>query len=176
MNSFSSITVYRPNGTGELVTEHCSPTAATNVMLYFRSTGASPLSTNLSDSTIFEQFFYLMDTNLITTSNTPNTSGTSWSNIKPAYDSFCSGRYCVPTHIAVVPRLSVSWTTITNHIDAGAVLQVEVDDYLGNGGHSIVAFDYSGSSLYVATGWSSSLHYELISTSNIGQFIYVRYN
>lgn len=49
----SNLYATRPNGTRQIVVEHCAPTAATNIMLYFRSTGDSLLSSSLSNSMIF---------------------------------------------------------------------------------------------------------------------------
>lgn len=174
MNDFSNLYATRPNGTQQRVTEHCSPTAATNIMRYFRSTGASPLSTSLSNTTIFMEMYYAMDTNAIRTSNTIQATGTLWSNIQPGISTFCSGRNCSPKTIGTVSSITLSG--IKNHINKGELLQMELEDFPSQYvNHSVVLFGYSGSSLRISTGWDTSYHYYQYTDLTIGQYVYVGY-
>lgn len=174
MNDFSNLYATRPNGTQQRVTQHCSPTAATNIMRYFRFTGVSPLSSSLSNATIFMEMYYAMDTNAIRTSNTIQATGTLWSNIQPGISSFCSGRNCSPKAIGTV--LSITLTEIKSHINKGELLQMELvnfpEQYVN---HSVVLFGYSGSSLRISTGWDTSYHNYSYDGLTIEQYVYVGY-
>lgn len=173
-NDFSNLYATRPNGTQQRVTEHCSPTAATNIMRYFRSTGASPLSTSVSNTTIFMEMYYAMDTNAIRTSNIIQATGTLRSNIKPGISSFCAGRCCPPATIGRV--LSVTLSGIKNHINNGELLLMSLDDFPSQyAKHSVVLFGYSGSSLKISTGWDTSYHYYSYANLTIAQYVYVGY-
>lgn len=107
-SDFSNLYATRPNGTRQRVTQHCSPTAATNIMLYFRSTGDSPLSSSVSNSTIFMELYYAMDTNSISSSNEITATGTQRANIKPGISSFCSGRNCTPSSLGKASSVTFS--------------------------------------------------------------------
>lgn len=174
MSDFSNLYATRPNGTQQIVTEHCSPTAATNIMRYFRSTGASPLSTSVSNTTIFMEMYYAMDTNAIRTSNIIQATGTLRSNIRPGISSFCAGRGCPPATIGRV--LSVTLSGIKNHINNGELLLMSLDDFPSQyAKHSVVLFGYSGSSLKISTGWDTSYHYYSYTNLTIAQYVYVGY-
>lgn len=173
-SDFSNLYATRPNGTRQRVTQHCSPTAATNIMLYFRSTGDSPLSSSVSNSTIFMELYYAMDTNSISSSNEITATGTQWSNIKPGISSFCSGRNCTPSSLGKVT--SITYSGMKNHLNDGELLQIELRDFPNeNSNHSVVAFDYSGNYLSLSTGWDTDYHSYLYSGLSIGQYVYVGY-
>lgn len=173
-NDFSNLYATRPNGTQQRVTQHCSPTAATNIMRYFRSTGASPLSTTLSNTTIFMEMYYAMDTNAIRTSNIIQATGTRWVNIQPGISSFCSGRNCFPKSIGTVSGVTLAG--IKSHINKGELLQMELEDFPSEGtNHSVVLFGYSGNSLRISHGWDTSYHYYPYTALTIAQYVYVGY-
>ena len=173
-SDFSNLYATRPNGTRQRVTQHCSPTAATNIMLYFRSTGDSPLSSSVSNSTIFMELYYAMDTNSISSSNEITATGTQWSNIQPGISSFCSGRNCTPSSLGKVT--SITYSGMKNHLNDGELLQIELRDFPNeNSNHSVVAFDYSGNYLSLSTGWDTDYHSYLYSGLSIGQYVYVGY-
>lgn len=173
-SDFSNLYATRPNGTRQRVTQHCSPTAATNIMLYFRSTGDSPLSSSVGNSTIFMELYYAMDTNSISSSNEITATGTQWSNIKPGISSFCSGRNCTPSSLGKVT--SITYSGMKNHLNDGELLQIELINFPSvNSNHSVVAFDYSGNYLSLSTGWDTDYHSYLYSGLSIGQYVYVGY-
>ncbi len=173
-SDFSNLYATRPNGTRQVVTEHCSPTAATNIMLYFRDTGESPLSSSLSNSTIFMALYYGMDTNSISTSNTISATGTQWANIQPGISGFCSSRGCIPSTIGTVTTMNL--TDIQQHLDNGELLQMELKDYPNTGtNHSVVAFSYNGSTLIISTGWDRLYHEYAFDSLKCGQYVYVGY-
>ena len=173
-SDFSNLYATRPNGTRQRVTQHCSPTAATNIMLYFRSTGDSPLSSSVSNSTIFMELYYAMDTNSISSSNEITATGTQRANIKPGISSFCSGRNCTPSSLGKAS--SVTFSGMKNHLNDGELLLISLDDFTNEGSkHSVVAFDYSGNNLSLSTGWDTDYHLYLYSGLSIGQYVYVGY-
>lgn len=173
MSDFSNLYATRPNGTKQQVTQHCSPTAATNIMLCFRSIGDSPLSSSLSNSTIFMELYYALDTNAISTSNTVQANGTTRSKIQPGIKKFCSNRSCSPSSIGTIT--SVTLAKIKNHIDDGELLLASLDDFSGAGGHSVVFVNYTGNNVYLCTGWDTSYHWYAYSNLKIPQFVYVGY-
>lgn len=173
-SDFSNLYATRPNGTRQRVTQHCSPTAATNIMLYFRSTGDSPLSSSVSNSTIFMELYYAMDTNSISSSNEITATGTQRANIKPGISSFCSGRNCTPSSLGKAS--SVTFSGMKNHLNDGELLLISLNDFPDkNSNHSVVAFDYSGDYLSLSTGWDRDYHLYLYSGLSIGQYVYVGY-
>lgn len=174
MDDFANIYATRPNGTQQKVTDYCAPTAATNIMLYFRSTGESNLSKSLSKNTIFIELYYAMDTNSISSSNEVLISGTTRSNIKKGINTFAKSRNCSPSSLGTIT--SVTLSNMKSKIDNGNLLQVSVNDFEGtSGGHSIVSFGYNGSKLKVYTGWDKSEHSYSYSDLSISQFVYVGY-
>ncbi len=180
MNDFSDFYATRPNGTRQKVTQHCSPTAATNIMRYFRSTGASPLSKSLNDGMIFMEMYYAMDTNSIRTSDSILAIGTNAANILPGITSFCSTYSCPPASIGVAAvfdtEFSIALSELAYHIDQGDLLQIELEDFTDSDiGHSVVAFDYSGSDLIISTGWDTSYHKYSYFGLKIGQYEYIGY-
>ena len=173
-SDFSNLYATRPNGTRQRVTQHCSPTAATNIMLYFRSTGDSPLSSSVSNSTIFMELYYAMDTNSISSSNEITATGTPRANIKPGISSFCSGRNCTPSSLGKAS--SITFSGMKNHLNDGELLLISLDDFPNEDSrHSVVAFDYSGNYLSLSTGWDMDYHSYLYSGLSIGQYVYVGY-
>lgn len=173
-SDFSNLYATRPNGTRQRVTQHCSPTAATNIMLYFRSTGDSPLSSSVSNSTIFMELYYAMDTKSISSSNEITATGKPRANIKPGISSFCSGRNCTPSSLGKAS--SVTFSAMKNHLNDGELLLISLDDFPNeNSRHSVVAFDYSGNYLSLSTGWDTDYHLYLYSGLSIGQYVYVGY-
>lgn len=174
MSDFSNLYATRPNGTRQQVTQHCSPTAATNIMLYFRSTGDSPLSSSVGNSTIFTELYYAMDTNSISSSNEITATGTLRSSIKPGISSFCSGRNCTPSSLGTVT--SVTYSGMKNHLNDGELLLVSLNNFPKEGSnHSVVVFGYSGNSLTLSTLWDTDYHSYLYSSLSIGQYVYVGY-
>ena len=173
MSDFSALYAKRPNGTMEKVSMHCSPTAAVNIMNYFRTNGKSSLDPDLTDKQMFMDFYYDMDTNKISSSNQVQSVGTSRKNIEPGYDSFCQSWGCVPTELGT--ETSVSERGIKNKLQSGCLLHLSVDDFENIGNHAIVAFDYSGSSLYVSTGLDTVYHWYPFRDLDIAQYVYVRY-
>ena len=173
-SDFSNLYATRPNGTRQRVTQHCSPTAATNIMLYFRSTGDNPLSSSVSNSTIFMELYYAMDTKSISSSNEITATGKPRANIKPGISSFCSGRNCTPSSLGKAS--SVTFSAMKNHLNDGELLLISLDDFPNeNSRHSVVAFDYSGNYLSLSTGWDTDYHLYLYSGLSIGQYVYVGY-
>lgn len=173
-DDFSNLYATRPNGTRQQVTEHCSPTAATNIMLYFRSTGDSPLSASLSDSTIFMELYYAMDTNEISTSNTVQATGTVRTNIKTGISTFCTNRNCTPSSFGKIS--SVTLRKIKSRVDDGCLLLTSLDDYPSEGyNHSVVIFDYSGDEITISNGWDRIYHDIEYDDLDIAQFVYVGY-
>lgn len=166
-SDFANLYATRPDGTRQKVVEHCSPTAATNIMLYFRESGDSSLSTSLSNNTIFMELYYAMDTNSISTSNEITATGTYWSNIEPGISNSCNNRGCTPSTIGKVT--SITYSGIKQHLDDGELLQIELRDFHSEGmNHSVVAFDYSGNYLSLSTGWDTDYHSYLYSGLTMG--------
>lgn len=143
-------------------------------MLYFRSTGDSPLSSSVGNSTIFIELYYAMDTNSISSSNEITATGTQRANIKPGISSFCSGRNCTPSSLGKAS--SVTFSGMKNHLNDGELLLISLNDFPDkNSNHSVVAFDYSGDYLSLSTGWDRDYHFYLYSGLSIGQYVYVGY-
>ena len=175
-SDFSNIYVSRPNGIMEQVMEHCSPTAGTNIMRYFRWTGSSSLSNDIANSTIFVEMYYAMDTNGISSSNTITHIGTYWSDINPGITTFCTSRNCFPTSIGTISGSSITYNGIKDHINSNELLQAELEDFPSSGSnHSVVVVGYNLFNLSIANGWTSSLTTYSYLFLDFGQLVYVGY-
>lgn len=175
MSDFSNLYATRPNGTTkQRVCNHCSPTAATNIMLFFRSTGASPLSSSVSNSTIFMELYYAMDTNAISSSNTIQSGGTPRENIEPGIRTFCEKRSCSSSELGIISNINLSG--IKSRINNGSLLLMSLNDFGSSEiGHSVAVFDYSGDSLDISTGWDTEYHKYAYSDLSIAQYVYIEY-
>lgn len=173
MSDFSDLYAKRPNGTMERVSKHCSPTAAVNIMNYFRANGASSLDADLTDKQMFMDFYYDMDTNKISSSNQLQNTGTTRTNVEPGYTSFCQSWDCTPSELGTVT--SVTERGLKQKLQSGCLLHLCANNFENVGNHDIVVFDYSGSSLYISTGYDTLYHWYSFDDLDISRYIYVRY-
>ena len=135
-------------------------------MNYFRADGASPLDSGLTDNQIFMDLYYDMDTNKISTSNQVQNTGTARKNVEPGYTSFCE-----PADLGTAT--SVSERGMKDKLGSGCLLHLSVNDFENIGNHELVAFDYSGSSVYVSTGVDTIYHWYRFQDLDIVQYVYV---
>lgn len=65
-------------------------------------------------------------------------------------------------------------SSMKSNLDAGRLLQVEVEDFAGtSGGHSIAVTGYSSNSLYVQNGWNRNRIAYSYSSLDIVQYVYI---
>ena len=166
--------VYEVMSTFTGYTDHCSPTAAVNLLKYWYLRDNTKYNCLLKTSwtNTFKLLYSYMGTNT-------NAAGTVRSNIKTGYQKFfstCSGLGSVTVEYIDSP----SFTEMENEIQAGYPFHLSVtnNNYYGN--HSLVAlgyraFTYKNGTTYtgvhyflVADGWNTSARYVNCSINNGG--------
>lgn len=152
--------------------DHCSPTAATTIMKYFKYLGKSSLSNSYSNNDVFAKFYIAMDTNGGVSGS--KDSGTVRSKIAPSYIKVGRDLKAKPKDSS---RLSGTTSKIMQSaLERGKLLHVSVDK-LGSkkGGHSIAVVSYSNGYFEIADGWSASFRNVAYSDMNVKQVVAVSY-
>lgn len=152
--------------------DHCSPTAATTIMKYFKYLGKSSLSNSYSNNDVFAKFYIAMDTNGGVSGS--KDSGTVRSKIAPSYIKVGRDLKAKPKDSS---RLSGTTSKIMqSSLERGKLLHVSVDK-LGSkkGGHSIAVVSYSNGYFEIADGWSASFRNVAYSDMNVKQVVAVSY-
>ena len=152
--------------------DHCSPTAATTIMKYFKYLGKSSLSNSYSNNDVFAKFYIAMDTNGGVSGS--KDSGTVRSKIAPSYIKVGRDLKAKPKDSS---RLSgTSSKIMQSELERGKLLHVSVDT-LGSkkGGHSIAVVSYSNGYFEIADGWSASFRNVAYSDMNVKQVVAVSY-
>ena len=152
--------------------DHCSPTAATTIMKYFKYLGKSSLSNSYSNNDVFTKFYIAMDTNGGVSGS--KDSGTVRSKIAPSYIKVGRDLKAKPKDSS---RLSgTSSKIMQSELERGKLLHVSVDT-LGSkkGGHSIAVVSYSNGYFEIADGWSASFRNVAYSDMNVKQVVAVSY-
>lgn len=172
-------TLYITDGAGHhrLMDNSCTPIAATNVLRYFRSTGASSMPNKYTNSQIFSVLYYDMDTN--------NNSVGGFDNPGTPVDNILSGLKTSCTELAAgTPTTAVkgskvhtalSSSTVKSYIDDGYMLIASVIDYKNNGAHSLVIYGYDSSNYYIVDGLSRSIDRISISNLEVYHFVAVKF-
>lgn len=131
-------------------TNHCSPTAATNLVLYWSVTrGKTGLGTN--PDTIFSYFYDEMETN----NNLDGDGGTKHQNIWPAISSYFSTMYSTANLSYGLYYCSnttsgkaSAYSNICDYIDDGIPMHLSVTDWQSSsnataGGHGVNVWGYN---------------------------------
>ncbi len=147
-------------------TNHCSPTAATNMVMYWKY-GRGFFSGNSTNVlSVFSSLYSLMGT----TSN----GGTPYANILPAYDSYFQS-YCGASSYVSTEVSSVTWSGIKSFIDSDMPIHLDIQSYGGySGSHGVNVWGYTVSNntnyLYLSDNWGTSFSttYLNYSTYNYG--------
>lgn len=171
MSLYSGLTI---NGT--TVTDHCTPTAGTNIIKYYALIKGFSALRPSTDKAVFTDMYKEMDTNF-------NQSGGGFSGtyFDPFYSDGYAGlkSYCTLYNKTPVyydrtywfPSFSEVCSIISNK---NAPLLMTLNNFDGTSGyHSVVVFGYKDSRIVIATGWDQSLHYYTYSSLNVTEYSYV---
>lgn len=171
-SDFSNLKITDSKGRRVYPHDHCSPTAATTIMTYFRYLGKSSLLASYSDSDVFAKFYIAMDTNGGVSGS--KDSGTVRSKIAPSYSKVGRELGAKPTES--VKLRGTSSQTMINALDEGKILHVSVSK-LGTikGGHSIVVVSHSNSCFEVADGWNPYFRNIEYSDMAVEQVVAIKY-
>lgn len=152
--------------------DHCSPTAATTIMKYFKYLGKSSLSNSYSNNDVFAKFYIAMDTNGGVSGS--KDSGTVRSKIAPSYIKVGRDLNAKPKDSSKLSGTSSK--IMQSELERGKLLHVSVDK-LGSkkGGHSIAVVSYSSGYFEIADGWSASFRNVAYSDMNVKQVVAVNY-
>lgn len=152
--------------------DHCSPTAATTIMKYFKYLGKSSLSNSYSNNDVFAKFYIAMDTNGGVSGS--KDSGTVRSKIAPSYIKVGRDLNAKPKDSSKLSGTSSK--IMQSELERGKLLHVSVDT-LGSkkGGHSIAVVSYSNGYFEIADGWSASFRNVAYSDMNVKQVVAVNY-
>lgn len=152
--------------------DHCSPTAATTIMKYFKYLGKSSLSNSYSNNDVFAKFYIAMDTNGGVSGS--KDSGTVRSKIAPSYIKVGRDLNAKPKDSSKLSGTSSK--IMQRELERGKLLHVSVDT-LGSkkGGHSIAVVSYSNGYFEIADGWSASFRNVAYSDMNVKQVVAVNY-
>lgn len=171
-SDFNNLKIVDANGRRVYPHDHCSPTAATTIMKYFKHLGESNLSSSYSNNDVFAKFYIAMDTN--GGASGTEDEGTARSKIAPSYTK-------VGRDLGAKPRKSskLSGTSSNRMISAlngGKLLHVSVDK-LGSskGGHSIAIVSYSNGYFKIADGWSAYFRNVSYSDMSVKQVVGINY-
>jgi hypothetical protein len=149
---------YKTTGDFSGYINHCAPTAATNLMLYWYNRSSSAYSSlrkngDSSWNDTFTEYYSLMGT---TSTGTPN------ANLQSAYNTYLTNAGFSPT---VSYHSSASWSNMKGEIDAGFPFHMVVQGHYLYGDHSVVGLGYVqykygllsySRYIRVADGWTSS--------------------
>lgn len=171
-SDFDNLKIIDANGRRVYPHDHCSPTAATTIMKYFKHLGESNLSSSYSNNDVFAKFYIAMDTN--GGASGTRDEGTARSKIAPSYTK-------VGGDLGAKPRKSsklsgTSSNTMINALNGGKLLHVSVDK-LGSseGGHSITVVSYSNGYFKIADGWSAYFRNVSFSDMSVKQVVGINY-
>lgn len=152
--------------------DHCSPTAATTIMKYFKYLGKSKLSNSYSNNDVFAKFYIAMDTNGGLSGS--KDSGTLRSKIAPSYTKVGKDLGAKPKDSSELSGTTSK--TMQSALERGKLLHVSVSS-LGpqKGGHSIAVVSYSNGYFKIADGWSASFRNVPYSDMDVRQVVAVSY-
>lgn len=124
---------------------HCAPTAATNMVLYWKYARGYFSSDSSGATTIFKRFYSLM--------GTTSSSGTTRSKIEPAYTQYFISYSGTSADVCYVIT-SVTMAKIKTKLNSDIPLHLSIDDYVtssGTANHSVNVWGYyiSGSTNYI---------------------------
>lgn len=153
--------------------DHCSPTAATNMVMYWKYGRGFFSGNSTSQSTVFNWFYSQMGTNY-------GQTGTNWTNIEYPIASYFAS-YSGASSASVGTVYAVTYSNIKAKCDSNIPLQLEVIHYVNSStNHSINVWGYntmsSGNYLYITHNLNSSnyVSFSLMNYSaySYGQFVY----
>lgn len=158
--------------------DHCTPTAATNIMFYWYSRNSSTYSSlrkNNSWTSTFAELYSLLKT------NQGADNGTYPSNYVNGYSTYFSNAGFSNAQVYYYP--SAYWSNIKNEISADYPFQLDVVSHHLYNTHSVVAigykqFKYNASTysryIQIADGWSSSSSRYVHTSDGVGSLRMVR--
>lgn len=155
----------------------CTPIAATNVLRYFRHTGASDMPHSYTNEEIFMTLYFDMDTNNHSVGGFDN-PGTPVDNILNGLKKTCAGLAAgTPTTAVKGSKVhtALSSSTVKSYIDDGYMLIASVIDYKDEGAHSLVIYGYDSSNYYIADGLNRSIDSISISNLEVYHFVAVKF-
>lgn len=156
--------------------EHCSPTAATNMVMYWKYGRGffANHAASTSQTSVFTWFYNKMKTNLYQT-------GTDWDDIWPAYAEYFTNNSGAST--AISDRVTaVTFNKIRTKMDENIPVHLEVRSYDGGGNHSVNVWGYavsdSANYLRITDNWGDTIGNILIGYSeySYGQYVYYGLN
>lgn len=155
--------------------DHCAPTAATNLVLYWSVfKGYTALGTN--PDTIFSYFYSNMNTN----NNSDGTTGTKFSNIYGPIVNYFTSKISYASYgrcdfTGTTVDRAERYSDLCDLIDAGFPLQLEILQWTATGNHSVNVWGYNTGSgidyLYI-THNNSSGDYPGFSLINYTSYFY----
>lgn len=171
-SDFSNLSITYNGTTHNGITDHCSPTAATGIIRYLNHIGRTNCTTGESTATTFEKLYIALNTNDIRfTTIGGSGSGTAWAQIPVGLRWYASNNGC---NLTIEQSNFNTLSSMKSNLDAGRLLQVEVEDFAGtSGGHSIAVTGYSSNSLYVQNGWNRNRIAYSYSSLDIVQYVYI---
>lgn len=176
-NDFKNLTVVDGKGYVRSPNNSCTPIAATNVLRYFRHTGASSMPNSYTNDNIFITLYFDMDTNNHSVGGFDN-PGTPVDNILSGLKKTCAGLAAgTPTTAVKGSKVhtALSSSTVKSYIDDGYMLIASVIDYKDEGAHSLVIYGYDSSNYYIADGLSRSVNSISISNLEVYHFVAVKF-
>lgn len=152
--------------------QHCTPTAATNYVMYWKyGRGLFANHTaSLSQTNVFNWFYQKMQTN-------QSIIGTNWNNIWPAYKEYFTN-YSGASALVSDRVILVNFSGIKMKLNADMPVHLEVIDYEGIGNHSVNVWGYSivnsNQYLRITDNWGTTIGNILIDygSYNYGQYVY----
>lgn len=150
---------------------HCTPTAATNMVMYWKHGRGffANHDASLSQTNVFTWFYQAMQTSQY--------SGTDWDNIWPAYADYFTNYS--GASFAVSDRVTwVTFNKIYTKINNDIPVHLEVINYANSGNHSVNVWGYavinSDQYLRITDNWGSTISNILIGYSDYsyGQYVY----
>lgn len=168
-------TLYYQDYLDSTLCNHCAPTAATNMVLYW-SVARGHTSLGSNDTSIFEYMYDEMNT---------SSTGTAYIDIfDPILDYFFA--YGYSSSLAYALWYGVTFNRIKSAIDSNIPVQLEIGDWSATIGHSINVWGYNTGGTYdyyyVTTNLNTGSYnpsYSLLNISNYSdyrQFEYVGYS
>lgn len=144
-------------------TNHCSPTAGTNIFkYYYYGRGINVYS---SDSTTFQKLYSYMGT---------TAAGTDRPNIYTAMSAYAKSYS--PIIRALEKETNPSLSYVTGLISDGYPALLSLDGFSGSQkGHSVVVFGYMTPYIIISTGWDTEFHYYQYPALSVVQSVCVGY-
>lgn len=151
------------------VSNHCSPTAGTNIIkYYFRCRNKKSLAYGYSDKMIFERMYIAMNTNHVNSVgySKDDTGGTYWDiTVSFGYNGlkkYCKNQGLEPT-IYGRKVLGITYNNLKSIIDQDCPVMLTLKNFQNNSGetsyHSVVMFGYYNGLAAISTGWDKKIHY-----------------